>query len=347
MNLLLIPVLAGMVAKIIISLSPVFLLLGLFLFLDSMKLANKLILTACLGWGILSAALSFYVNTFLVNRFHLSFELLSGYVAPFVEELLKMGLILMLIKRNRVGFMIDGAIYGFSTGAAFSFAENIFYLIHYGHENSNLMLWITRGFGTAVMHGGTTAIFAVLVVSSLNRRAVFGAAVLAGAASAILIHGCFNALMAYPVLATVFIILIIPLLLIVSFQYNENTIRQWLEMEFYTEVGLLRMIRQGKFSETRSGNYLLSIRKHFTGEVVFDLYCFISLYTELSIKAKSMMMLRENDFVITPDPAIPAKLKELKSLKRRIGRSGYLAISPVLRMNRKDLWKLSLLASGQ
>ncbi|MFH0760450.1 MAG: PrsW family glutamic-type intramembrane protease [Bacteroidota bacterium] len=333
--------------KVIISLSPVFLLLSLFLFLDSLRLVNKMILLACLGWGILSAALSFYANTFLVGYFHLSFDFLSGTVAPFVEEFLKMGLILLLIKRNRVGFMIDGAIYGFSTGAAFSLAENIFYLIHYGQEDSNLMVWITRGFGTAVMHGGTTAIFAILVVSSLNRQAVFGVAVLLGAVSAVLIHGCFNALTAYPVLATVFILVIIPVSLILSFQYNEKAIRKWLEMEFDTEVALLRMIRQGKFSETRAGNYLLSIRNYFPGEVVFDLYCFINLYTELSIKAKSVLMLRENDFIISPDPSIPAKLKELKSLRQRIGRSGYLAISPVLRMNRKDLWKLSLLASGK
>jgi len=140
---------------------------------------------------------------------------------------------------------------------------------------------------------------------------------------------------------------VIPLALVLSFQFNENAIRKWLEMEFDTEVSMLTMIRKGKFSETRTGKYLLSIRSHFPAEVVFDLYCFISLYTELSIKAKSVMMLRENDFVITPDPEIPSKLRELKSLRKQIGNSGYLAISPVLRMNRKDLWKLSLLASGK
>ena len=80
---------------------------------------------------------------------------------------------------------------------------------------------------------------------------------------------------------------------------------------------------------------------------MFDLYCFISLYTELSIKAKSLMMLKENDFVLPPDPEVQEKLKELKNLRKQIGNAGYLAISPVLRMNRKDLWKLSMLASGK
>ncbi|TRZ70005.1 MAG: PrsW family intramembrane metalloprotease [Bacteroidetes bacterium] len=336
-----------MVIQVAICLSPVFLLLLLLLFLDSLRLVNKTILLICLGWGIVSAALSFYANTFLITEYHLSFEIFSGYIAPFVEEILKLLLILLLIRKNKIGFMIDGAIYGFSIGAAFSLAENIFYLIHYSSGESNIMVWITRGFGTALMHGGTTAVFAILVISSLNRQAFYGFAVFAGALTAVVIHASFNALTAWPVFATVFILVVIPLALVLSFQFNENAIRKWLEMEFDTEVSMLTMIRKGKFSETRTGQYLMSIRSHFPPEMVFDLYCFISLYTELSIKAKSMMMLRENDFVVSPDPEIQSKLRELKSLQKTIGHSGYLAIAPVLRMNRKDLWKLSMLASGK
>ena len=334
-----------MVLKIILSLSPVFLFLLVLLVLDSLKLVNKSILLLCLAWGIISAALSFFANTFLIREYHMNFNFFSGYIAPVVEEILKMLLILFLIKRNKIGFMIDGAIYGFSIGAAFSFAENIFYLFNYGSEESNLMVWITRGFGTAVMHGGTTAMFAILVISSMNRQAHFAIAVLTGSVVAMVIHASFNALTAWPVFATVFILVVIPIALVISFQFNENAIRKWLEMEFDTEVSMLHMIRKGKFSETRSGQFLLSIRQHFSPEMVFDIYCFISLYTELSIKAKSVMMLRENDFAIIPDPEIQPKLTELKSLRKRIGRSGYLAISPVLRMNHKDLWKLSMLAS--
>jgi RsiW-degrading membrane proteinase PrsW (M82 family) len=334
-----------MILKIVISLSPVFLLLLLFMFLDTLRLVNKTILLTCLAWGILSAALSFYTNTFLISEYSLSFELFSGYIAPVVEELLKMLLILWLIRKNKIGFMIDGAVYGFSVGAAFSFAENIFYLLTYASGEPNIMVWITRGFGTAVMHGGTTAVFAIIVISSLNRQAFFGLAVLAGAITAIIIHASFNALTIWPVAATVFILVVIPVALVLSFQFNENAIRKWLEMEFDTEVSMLTMIRKGKFAETRSGQYLLSIRSHFPPEVVFDLYCFISLYTELSIKAKSLIMLKENDFAVPPDPGIHSKLKELKILRKQIGNSAYLAITPVLRMNRKDLWKLSLLAS--
>ena len=336
-----------MIYKVIVCLSPVFLLLLLFLFLDSLRLVNKTIILICLGWGILSAALSFFANTFLIREYGLGFEIFTGYIAPVVEESLKMLLILVLIKKNKIGFAIDGAIYGFSIGAAFSLAENIFYLINYASAEQNLMVWITRGFGTAVMHGGTTAIFSILFISALNRQTTYALALLMGSLTAMIIHASFNALTEWPVFATVFILIVIPLALVLSFQFSENAIRKWLEVEFDTEVSMLNMIRKGKFSETRTGQYLLSIRSHFPAEIVFDIYCFISLYTELSIKAKCVMLLKENDFVIATDPEIIAKLSELKSLRKQIGRSGYLAITPVLRMNRKDLWKLSMLASGK
>ena len=64
------------------------------------------------------------------------------------------------MRTHKIGFMVDSAIYGFAVGAGFAFVENIYYL--QSLENANLFLWIIRGFGTAVMHGGTTAVFAIL-----------------------------------------------------------------------------------------------------------------------------------------------------------------------------------------
>ena len=239
--------------------------------------------------------------------------------------------------------MIDGAIYGFSIGAAFSFAENIFYLLNYAGDERNLMVWITRGFGTAIMHGGTTAIFGILCMSALNRQSNLGLATGSGVLAAIVIHGVYNQFLVSPLVSTLIIILLVPLSIICIFISNEKSISKWLELEFDSEVRMIRMIRNGQFSQTKTGSYLVSLKAHFPGAVVLDIYCFISLYLELSMKAKSLIMLRENDLAIPSDPDLPGKLRELKSLRKNIGRGGYLAIAPVLRMNRKDLWKLSLL----
>jgi len=334
-----------MIVKILVSLIPVFLFLFLLLYLDSLRLVNKNILLFCLAWGIVSAFLCFVANTFLIRYFGINFDTYSGYIAPFVEEFLKIFILLVLIRKNKIGFMIDAAIYGFAIGSAFSMSENLFYLFHFASSETNLMVWITRGFGTALMHGGTVAIFGIMTMSALNRHANIAIASLLGLLIAVFIHGLYNQFLVSPLISTLLIVIIIPVTISLIFQNNEKSIRKWLEMEFDSEVKLLGMIKKGKFVETKSGAFLVSIKKHFPPEVVFDIYCFISLYLELSIKAKSILMLKENDLPVIADPETPAKLKELQSLRKNIGKAGFLAIAPVLRMSRKDLWKISLLES--
>lgn len=332
-----------MPVKILVSLIPVFLFLFMLIWLDSLKLVNKLNLLLCLGWGVVSSLLCYFINTYLISLLGLRFETYSGFVAPVVEEFLKFSLLWILIARSKIGFMIDGAIYGFAVGAAFSFTENLYYLFTFATGEPNIMVWVTRGFGTAVMHGGTTAIFGIICMSTINRESNLLPGTILGALAAIFIHGIYNQFIISPVLSTVIIILLVPASMIGIFMANERSIRDWLELEFDSEVSMLRMIRKGKFVETRTGNFLVSIKDHFPADLVVDLYCFIGLYLELSMKAKSSLMLKENDIVPPRDPDLKDKLEELKALQKSIGKTGYLAIAPVLRVKRKDIWKLSLL----
>ena len=69
---------------------------------------------------------------------------------------------------HRIGFLVDAAIYGFAVGAGFALAENLYYL-HLAAE-AGMGTWIVRGFGTALMHGGTTALFAVMGLARSSAR---------------------------------------------------------------------------------------------------------------------------------------------------------------------------------
>lgn len=331
-----------MIASIFITVIPVLLFLALLLCLDSLKLVNTRLLFICMGWGIASAGICYYLNTLLFARLNLSFESYSNYIAPPLEEVVKFSFLLYLIMKSRVGFMIDGAIYGFSIGASFSIIENLTYVFSFS-EGTSIMVHIIRGFGTAVMHGGATALCGILCMGALNRHANLRLAGILGILIAISFHMVFNMFIISPIISTIIILLILPLTIVIVFNANEKAVSAWLEMELDTEISIMRMISKGMFSQTRAGQYLVSIKKHFPAETVVDMYCYISLYYELSIKAKVRLMLKENDMIILPDPSIPSKLNELKALGKIIGRSGILAISPVLRMKRKDLWKLSLL----
>ena len=329
--------------KIVISLIPVVLFLGLLLFFDSFRLVNRWILIICLLWGVVTASMSLVGNTLLTSFFPLSFDTLSRYVAPFTEEILKMLILIFLISRHRIGFAIDAAIYGFAVGSGFAFTENLIYLLQLGPEQSNLWIWISRGVGTAVMHGGVSAIAGVILVNRLTDSRNLLQPFLLAVVIAYLIHALYNAFLISPLFSALAVIIIVPVMLVIVFSLGEQNLKRWLDVGMDAEVGLLLMINRGKFSKTRAGTYLLSIKDHFPKEVVVDIYCFMALYLELSVKAKSMLLLKENDLPLPMDPHIMDKLHELDQLKKQIGKSGILALRPVLRMNRSDLWALTTL----
>lgn len=329
--------------KFLFSLIPVLLFLGLLLYFDSFRLVNRMVLLLCLLWGVVSASISLIGNTLVSVEFHLSFNSLSRYVAPLTEEFLKILILLFLISRHRIGFSIDAAIYGFAVGTGFAFTENLIYLFQESSGSSGIWVWIIRGAGTAWMHGGTTAIAGVILV---NRRTDSGKLLIPLILALIVtyaVHALYNAFLISPFYSMITVVILVPLILMNLFRTGDRNLSHWLDLGMDAEVSMLLMINRGKFSSTRAGAYLLSVKDHFPNEIVVDIYCFMALYLELSVKAKSLMLLKETGLPLPMDPDIMEKLKELDQLRSRIGKSGLLALRPILRMNRSDLWALSVL----
>lgn len=330
--------------NIAVSFFPVILFLLLLIYLDSFKLVKYLDLFTCLIWGMISAGISYVINTVLYNLVQINFISYSRFVAPVVEELLKASLIIFIIYRGKIGFLIDGAILGFAVGAGFSIVENIYYLNNL--ESSNLTLWIARGFGTALMHGSCTSIFTIISINIFNQKDVLKLKMfLPGIFLAMVIHSIYNQFIVSPLISTLVIFVSVPFVVILIFEQNEKSLRKWLEIEFDTELRLLNMIKSGQFSKTKSGNYIISIKNRFPAEIIFDMICYIRLYLELSLRAKSNLLLSESGFSLSKDEELKQKLDELKYLQKNIGKTGIIAISPILRMNQKDIWKLNLLQS--
>lgn len=327
--------------RIAIALIPVIVFLVFLLLLDSFKLVKVPILLLSIAWGMLSAIIAYFLNTWLVALTDPAPGVFQRYIAPAAEETVKMAFILLLIRGHRIGFMIDGAIYGFAIGAGFSLIENIWYL--WGNPSSNLLMWTVRGFGTAIMHGGTVSIFAILMMQAFDRGKATWLSFLYAWLSIMVMHSFFNHFVLPPVGMMFFYLLVIALSEVIIFRYSERNLRNWLELEFDSEVKLLAMIRRGHFAETHAGQYIHSIKSRFSPMVVVDMLAYIALYLELSIKAKSRLMLKEAGLAIPKDASIRDQLSELKALERNIGITGTLAISPVLRISKKDLWKWSLL----
>jgi hypothetical protein len=237
--------------------------------------------------------------------------------------------------------MIDAAIYGFGVGAGFALVEDL--LLLNSEISSNLLFWIIRGFGTAIMHGGCTALLAVIILGGISRKSSSSWNIIIAFFTAYTIHSLFNHFSIDPVIQTLGISIILPSLLILIFKFNENQLKNWLEIEFNSEVEMLTMIKKGSFKSTRPGEYLASLKSRFSGETILDMYCFISLYLELSIIAKRNVMLKETGFSPIIENGIMDKLKELNHLKRNIGKVGELTLSPLIKLKYRDLWKLNTL----
>jgi hypothetical protein len=238
--------------------------------------------------------------------------------------------------------MVDAAIYGFAIGAGFAFVENIYYL--QALQDANLFIWIIRGFGTAVMHGGTTALFGIIAKNLAERRASEKIHFFLPALSiAILIHSIFNQVIASPVITTAGLLIALPLLIVVAFDRSEKSLRQWLGVGFDSDMALLEMVISGDIDSNRIGKYLLSLKTKFPGEVVADMLGLLRLHLELSVRAKGILLLRQTGFRAAADPEIKEKFEELRYLEKSIGATGQLAILPFLHTSSRDLWQLYML----
>src|SRR5207249_8011535 len=123
------------------------------------------VVMAVLG-GMAIAGIAYFINGALLERF--DFHLYTRYGSPLIEEGLKALVIIALIRAHRIGFLVDAAIFGFAVGAGFALIENLYYL--HLVADATVGTWVVRGFGTALMHGGATAIFAVVGLAMVERR---------------------------------------------------------------------------------------------------------------------------------------------------------------------------------
>ncbi len=324
------------------GLLPILLFLLVLQFLDSYKLVRLAPLLRALAAGALAAGLCYLINSALLPRLPFDFAAYSIAVAPWVEELMKFLYLAVLLKSGRIAFMVDGAILGFAIGAGFGVIENIYYL--QALPDAGVLTWIVRGFGTGIMHGGVVAVAAITARMFAERgECVRLWHLLPGWVLAVALHAGFNALGGAPILATVIVLGLMPAITILSFSASEAMLRRWLDLGFATDTELLRSITSGTLADTPIGRHVRSIRSSFPPEVVADMLCYIRLVTELSVRAKGLLLLKELGMPAPQDPAVQDKFTELRYLQRSIGRSGILTLSTILRHSPRDLWQLTFL----
>jgi RsiW-degrading membrane proteinase PrsW (M82 family) len=334
-----------LLSRLLVGVLPVLCFLAGLIFLDSYKLVRLRFVLLAIFAGAAAAGVSLLVNVSLLRDLAIAPPLLVRYVAPVVEELVKGALIVWLVRSRRVGFLVDGAILGFAVGTGFALVENAYYLD--ALSASRMVVWIVRGFGTAIMHGGATAIFAIISKTLAERRRKAALAVFVpGMLAAIGVHSFFNHFFVSPAVSLAAVLLLLPLLILAVYRRSEAALERWLGVGFDADTELLRLIQSGELSASPVGRYLQSLRDRFEGPVLADMLCYLRLHVELALKAKGMLLMRESGFEVPPDPELAATFDELRFLERSIGRTGRLAILPFVQRSDRDRWQLQLLGKS-
>ena len=325
------------------ALLPVLVFLGALIYFDSFKVVRAKAIMIAAAAGMLAAFAGYWINGLLLDHIDIGYVPYSRWISPWLEESLKAALIVYLIRTRRVGMLVDAAIYGFAVGTGFALFENLYFLMM--RPETHPAVQVVRGFGTAIMHGGATAVFAIVAVSQAERfpdkwLRVF----LPGLVAAVILHGVYNTLLVRPVFATLGVLMLLPPLIYFAFENSEKKLRDWLESDLDSDLQLIESINAGEFLDSHAGRYLQSLQDKFDGPVVADMLCYLRVHVELAMRAKGALMMRESGFEEPPlDDEVRSQIEELHFLEGSLGKSGLLALRPVVMATGKDLWQLQWL----
>ncbi|MBM3763632.1 MAG: PrsW family intramembrane metalloprotease [Acidobacteria bacterium] len=301
---------------------PVLVFLLLLRWMDSYKLTprNRILLALLAG---AAAGLSYPINT---AGFGVT-PLWAKSGAPVVEEFLKAVYWIFLIQTARVAFLVDSSLCAFAIGAGFAVVENFTYL------EGGLAVSVLRWFGTALMHGGVAAIGAMVSVS-LRERSRWG--YVPGLLAAMGVHLLFNQGWLSPLAGAIVMLVGMPVLVGTVFLWGEASLRDWVGAKLDQDIEVL--------DQLMTGENLPELPAAFPPEIRGDMLCLLLLTTELSVRAKGDLLLREAGIEIEADPELDAKFQEMAYLEKSIGPTGMRAILPLLSRTPRDLWELRRLA---
>lgn len=316
------------------SFLPSLLCLLTFYFLDNFKLISLKRLLVAFLLGMLSAITAYFVNNFAFSLIPDN-NIFTIVIAPVTEELLKTSIILFYFKKNRIGFLTDAALLAFIVGIGFASFENLWYIHNF--TEANMLVWLIRGTGTALLHSSAVIVFSIVYffLKEVAKTNYFIALI-----PAIVIHSVFN-LPVLPVMPKVFTqLILLPVIVYILFALSEKKIKIWMEKDFMADLELLEMIKSGQFSNTKPGKYLAKLSEKFPPLIRVDMFCYATLYIELSFLAKGILLMREIGIEEDIDENNVAKLTELKHLEKQIGKIALRTLKPILPDFDKKMWQV-------
>ena len=269
----------------------------------------------------------------------------SEFFNPVLEEIIKAIPLLWLATRKKIVFFIDSIICGAAVGGGFSILENIFYLLLGNGMSLGTVLF--RGLEVALVHMGCSAIVAaglMLAVRIIERsrsrlglkKSDIGMSIFLLLEAPVL-HVFHNAFHFMPLVQFIFVFGTLGGLLMWTYYYDVGMIHRWIDKGLDKQLALLDSIKSGQLDNTQTGIFLVSIKEKFPPEDFFDIICYVQLHVELSVAAKSRVMIRESglvkDLPLTKEnkALILSQYEEYKILEKRLGKLARMTIAPIVK----------------
>ncbi len=326
---------------LLVALTPGLIFSGALIYFDCYKLVKVSQLIWCLLLGTLVTFLAYYSNGMMLDVLDIDFVEYTHYVSPPIEESLKIIALILLYIRVSPAFTIQTVILGFTLGLGFGLAENVVYLFQ--SESTTLHIQLIRGFGTAFLHGGTVALFALFLENPLNKKMKFFNKALIVLMAFLLIcvlHAIFNFFLLTPILQTIIVFTLLPCFFYITFKHSQKNIKDWINAGINSNIQMLDMLSQISTEHNNLSTFFSNISHSFSKEIELAIHSYMRIFLELSIRTKSILMMREYGFDAPLDDKFHEKISELKLLEGAIGKAGLLLITPILDIKRADVWKL-------
>jgi len=322
----------------LISILPIILYFLFIKGMDGFSLSKWSKIAECFAWGLVTCLICLGLSMFWNPQ--------ENSLFPIVEEIIKALPIVLIVHRKRSTFFLEILTYGAAIGAGFAFFENILYTYY---QPLTLGDTILRGLGTSLLHIGCTALYGgiALVLFRMTkgkrkalRRTMTAVAIL----PPIAIHFLYNLFLLPEYIQMVLVIAIFICLFIWIYSLDEKMIHKWLDVCISNDIALYKSIKEGQLSSTNAGQYLMSIKERFSPEVFFDILVFLGLYLEMSIAAKSRMIMKEAGMDTRLDSdehqANMEKVAEIKILRKSIGKTAVALLRPLVSIKDTDVWAM-------
>ena len=145
-------------------------------------------------WGTFAGLLSYNINNFISSPEQAGRAVTA--IAPIVEEICKGLPVLLFLRRKRFPKITETIVYcAMACGVGFSIQESIYYFSVSSGAAGDIVTLIIRTLTTALMHGMTTAMIGIGLLTLQKHRHILLPVVFSLLALSASVHALFNLLL--------------------------------------------------------------------------------------------------------------------------------------------------------